>query len=287
LNWNLGEENTQSSAQQRAMAAYLRETDPYGHHIVVHTFPNRQDAIYTPLLGKDSPFTGASLQNSWDTAHERTFQWISESKKAGKPWVVANDEQGPASLGVPPDKGYQGHDGVALDGRREGKGYTADDVRKLTLWGTLTAGGAGVEYYFGYQLPQNDLICEDFRSRERSWDYGRIALGFVRDQKLPLHEMTNADELIGNSRHDNTRYCLAKPCEVYLVYLPSGGTCELDLGTSANRQRVDWFNPRSGGALQPGSVRELKGPGRSSLGNPPSEASEDWVVLIRKAPDGD
>ena len=44
LNWNLGEENTQSSEQQLAMAINLRDTDPYGgHHIVVHTFPNAQE----------------------------------------------------------------------------------------------------------------------------------------------------------------------------------------------------------------------------------------------------
>src|SRR5688572_11774654 len=34
LNWNIGEENTQSSEQQLAMAMNLRDTDPYGgHHI--------------------------------------------------------------------------------------------------------------------------------------------------------------------------------------------------------------------------------------------------------------
>ena len=37
------------------------------------------------------------------------------------------------------------------------------DVRRHTLWGTLMAGGAGVEYCFGYSLPQNDLQREDWR----------------------------------------------------------------------------------------------------------------------------
>ena len=282
LNWNLGEENTQSTAQQKAMAGYIRDTDPYRHHVVVHTFIPRQDAIYTPLLGKDSPFTGASLQNAWDVAHQRTRKWVTESAKAGKPWVVANDEQGPAALGVPPDKGYEGHDGVALDKKGKGKGYTAADVRKLTLWGTLTAGGAGVEYYFGYQLPQNDLMCEDFRSRDKSWDYGRVALGLFRDQKLPVAEMASADGLVGNPDHENTRYCFAKPGEVYLVYLPAGGTCDLDLGAGAGTYRVDWFNPRAGGALKAGPVRELSGPGKHSLGTPPSDPAEDWAVLVRK-----
>ena len=95
------------------------------------------------------------------------------------------------------------------------------------------AGGAGVEYYFGYQLPQNDLICEDFRSRDKSWDYCRIALDFFRENRIPFWEMKNANALIGNEKNDNSKYCLAKPGELYLVYLPKGGTTELDL-TGAN-----------------------------------------------------
>ena len=38
--------------------------------------------------------------------------------QAKKPWVVANDEQGPASLGVPPDPGYAGFAGKDVKGRR-------------------------------------------------------------------------------------------------------------------------------------------------------------------------
>ena len=82
------------------------------------------------------------------------------------------------------------------------------------------AGGAGVEYYFGYGLPDNDLLAENFRSRDKSWDYGRIALEFFHSQKIPFWEMTNADALVGNEKHDNSRYCFAKANEMYLVDLP-------------------------------------------------------------------
>ena len=84
------------------------------------------------------------------------------------------------------------------------------------------AGGAGVDYYFGYGLPDNDLVAENFRSRDKSWDYGRIAIDFFHSQKIPFWEMTNADGLVGNEKHDNSRYCFAKANDVYLVYLPSG-----------------------------------------------------------------
>ena len=144
LNWNLGEENTQSSEQQLAMATNLKDVDPYGgHHIVVHTFPNSQEQVYPALLGSRSPFTGASLQNGWDAVHERTLRWVAASEQFNKPWVVSNDEQNPASLGVPPDPGYKGFDGKDAQGKDVG--YDLNDIRKYTLWGNLMAGGAGVE----------------------------------------------------------------------------------------------------------------------------------------------
>ena len=280
LNWNLGEENTQTAEQQRVMTQFIRETDPYPHHIVIHTFPDWQDRVYTNLLGTQSRLTGVSLQNAWDTTHQRVLKWVTESERAGTPWVVASDEQGPHYTGVPPDPYYTGHDGVARP-ESGSRPYTMHDIRKQTLWGNLMAGGAGVEYYFGYTLPQTDLACEDWRSRERSWDWCRIALEFFRENKIPFWEMQSADALVGNIHNDNSKYCFAKPGEVYVVYLPNGGSTELDLGTDSTAFRVQWFNPREGGAPQSGSVREIKGSGKVLLGQPPTQAGEDWVVLVR------
>jgi hypothetical protein len=283
LNWNLGEENTQSPRQQREMAAYLRQVDPYGHHIVVHTFPGAQDKVYPELLGDKSVLTGASLQNSWSNAHQRTLKWIRASAAAGKPWVVANDEQNPASDGVPPDAGYSGHDGFAEQG---GKKYDRHDIRKLCLWGTLMAGGGGVEYYFGYKHPQNDLVCEDFRSRDKLWDDARIAVGFFTNalpkSNVSLAEMTSHDALVGNAKSDNSRYCLARPGELYLVYLPEGGSAELDLSGARGDYSVAWFNPRAGGELQGGSVQRVSGGGKASLGDPPADAKLDWLIVVSR-----
>jgi hypothetical protein len=279
LNWNIGEENTQSTEEIRDMAAYLKETDPYDHHIVIHTFPSQQDKVYPPLLGSKSELTGASLQNSWSQAHQRTLKWVTESAKAGKPWVVANDEQNPASDGVPADPGYEGKDGQATEG---GNHYDLHDIRKRCLWGTLMAGGAGVEYYFGYKLPQNDLVCEDWRSRDQSWDYCRIALNFFRDEKIPFWEMESADALVGNSSNDNSKYAFVKAGEIYLVYLPEGGTTDLDLSGVNGHFEIAWFNPRTGGGLEVGSLENVNGGGNISLGNPPAKADEDWLAVVRK-----
>jgi hypothetical protein len=280
LNWNLGEENTQSTAEQIAMLDYIAELDPYDHNRVVHTYPNRQDAIYGPLLGDRSRLTGVSLQNSHikDT-HSQTVKWVQESTAAGKPWIVAFDESGSAAHGQPPDLGYEGYDGRDRSGKMT---YTQHEVRKQTLWGNLMGGGAGVEYYFGYQYVQNDLVCEDWRSRDQSWDYCRIALEFFHDNDIPFWQMAPHDELAGNPDHDNSVYCLARPGEIYVVYLPEGGEQSLDLNGSNGEFTVKWFNPRTGGELQGGSTETIEGGGKRSLGEPPADAEQDWLVIVRK-----
>ncbi|MGZ8937771.1 MAG: DUF5060 domain-containing protein [Limisphaerales bacterium] len=272
LNWNLGEENTQSTAEHRAMARYIRDLDPYTHNIVLHTYPQEQDRVYNPLLGTNSVLTGLSLQNDWKATHQRTLQWVKASAAADRPWVVANDEQGPADLGVPPDPGYQGHSGEAKTDRSS---YTLHDIRKYTLWGNLMAGGAGVEYYFGYKLPQNDLGLEDFRSRDKSWDYGRIALNFFRENKIPFWNMKNANDLVSKSG-DTQNFCLTHKDDLYLVYLPNGGTAKLNAGPG--KYTVEIFNPRTGGDL----TKSPEGTGILNLTSPNNETAEDWLFLVRK-----
>ena len=278
LNWNMGEENTQTTAQQRAMAQYIHDVDPYDHIVVVHTFPNQQEDVYQPHLGQ-TLLQGLSLQNSWNTAHQQTTRWVRGSAAAGVPWVVANDEQGSANTGVPPDPGYPGFTGKDNQGNTV---QTLHDIRKMTLWGNLMGGGAGVEYYFGYSLPDNDLTLENFRSRDKSWDYARIALAFFRDEKIPFWEMTNADLLVGNSTNDNSVFCFAKAGEVYLVYLPNGGSAGLDLGGVTGQFNVSWFDPRNGGALKRGSVALVKAGGKAALGMAPGSPDEDWLVVVRR-----
>ena len=279
LNWNLGEENTQTTEEQEAMAGYLKAVDPYDHNIVVHTFPGDQDKVYTPLLGPQSNFTGVSLQNGWDKTHERTATWVRAAAKAGKNWIVANDEQGPASQGAPPDPGYEGHKAKGIKGAIK---HDLHDIRKYTLWGNLMAGGAGVEYYFGYQLAQNDLICEDFRSRDRSWEYCRVALDFFHSNKIPFWDMNPADELVGNTDLNNSKFCFAQTDEIYLVYLPSGGTSNIDLSDAKGRFQIRWFDPKKGGRLKLGSIRRVRAGSRVSLGTPPNRPDQDWLVVIRK-----
>ena len=94
--------------------------------------------------------------------------------------------------------------------------------------------------------------------------------------------MANADNLVGNADHDNSKYCFAKQGEVYLVYLPDGGEHSLDLRQVTGTFTVSWFNPRSGGQLISGQIAQAQGGAEVALGVPPGDIDQDWLVVIRK-----
>jgi hypothetical protein len=257
LVWNLGEENTNTTAQRKAFCRYIKQVDPYDHPIVCHTYPGKYDEAYEPLLGYGY-FNGPSLQTN-DT-HVQTIKWIDRSAEAGKQWFVCLDEIGPAHTGAKPDK----------------DDYWHDEIRRKHLWGHLLAGGAGVEWYFGYKWAHNDLNCEDWRSRDHLWDLTRYALDFFGEH-LPFTEMAHHDELTAAADD----YCFAKPGEIYAVYYPGGSITSLDLGDSSATFTVQWYNPRTGGPLKTGIMPTITGPGSPVIGSPPNSPDKDWVALIK------
>ena len=262
LIWNLGEENTNSTEQRKAHASALRQLDAYDHPIVMHTHATvrHHEAHYTPLLGFED-FEGASMQIRDDSiVHGVLIEWMRRSREAGRPWIVSFDEQ------------RTGRDGVAPDSEDESR----HDERRDHLWATLMAGSWGIEWYFGYMYPHNDLNLEDFRSRSQIWSMTRHAVEFFHEH-LPFQEMIPADHLALNRKE----YVLAKPGEIYAVYIPSGGSARLNLGRNENEFEVSWFDPVEGGSLIDGGA--VSGPGIVQLGPAPGDAGRDWVALVQLA----
>jgi hypothetical protein len=191
--------------------------------------------------------------------HQRIKKWVNESEEAGKRWLVNLDEIGPHWQGVMPDSHDADH----------------DTVRHHCLWGSLMAGGAGVEWYFGYRYPHNDLGLEDFRSRHNWWNQSAIATDFF--SRLPVESMKNTDNMI----NIENGFCFSNPGEIYVVYLPDGSSeCSLKID-SEKTFTVKWFDPKEGGEFQNGNITKLKGPGNVKLGNPPAEINKDWVAIIQ------
>ncbi|TCI84506.1 carbohydrate-binding protein [Tenacibaculum sp. M341] len=249
LNWNLTEETTLPNNVVKATATYIKQLDPYNHNIVIHTYPGEKDQRYTPLLGNASDLTGASLQSNQNSIHNDVINWLKKSKNSGKKWVVANDEQGSASQGIR---------------------VSDKDVRKKVLWGTLLAGGAGVEYYSGYLNDDGDINGNDHRKRGKKYKEGSYALDFFNTHlQSYLIDMVSSDGVT----NDGGDFVFAKPSEVYVVYRPNGGSTGLSLPTGNGKYNVQWFNPRTGGNLS----------GKNTLGGSlVAPDNNDWVALITK-----
>lgn len=264
MNWNLGEENDQPTEEVLKVANYIKKLDAYSNHLVMHTFPNKDDR-YNDFIGNQSPLTGASLQLSdpdFKDVNPRVLKWRDKSNATGRKWALSVDEPGKANIALLPDDEDPEH----------------DLARGNALWGTLLAGGFGVEWYFGYASPNSDLTCEDFRSRDLFWDQNRHALHFF-ETYIPFWEMVPANELLGTI----AGFCFAKTDETYVVYRPmSAETTRLDLGNSGKEFSVQWYDPRNGDTMMEGSVTTVVGNGIQSLGNPPTVLEKDWVVLVKK-----
>ncbi|WP_165453940.1 DUF5060 domain-containing protein [Hyunsoonleella flava] len=266
--WNLGEENgyqtwspkAQNDADRKAMARYIKTNDPYKNLVVIHTHAvaYAQDHILNPLLG-DQYIDGISMQiQKPEDVNYTTKKWIKKSKDFNKPWVAFLDEIGPAHTGSKPDADDPNH----------------DSMRSNVLWGNLMAGGAGVEWYFGYKYDHNDLKCEDWRSRDILWNQTRHALDFFKTY-LPYEDMVAADDLTENK----SDYILAKKGEVYAIYQPNAEPLKLNLTGVSGKFNVRWYNPRLGGDLKKGKVKSVTAGKLVSLGMPP-EKTGDWVALV-------
>ena len=281
LQWNLGEENDIWSELNdpnnnliKEYALYLLAVDPYWHPIVIHSYPSDQDEVYDPLLGSQSMVTGPALQsNMASIVHKETLEWIQASADSNRKWVVSTDEIGPAAVGVTPDYDDPSGSVVTFFNNHE-------EVRKQVLWGNLMAGGAGMQTYFGYNYFHHDLDLEWFGSRERFWEYMRYAKDFF--ETIPFYEMTNKNELIGNTNKSNDKYCFGKDGESYVIYLANGDSTDMDMSGLTGNYKISWYDPRNGGNLQSGSIAGVAaGNATTNLGSPPDSTSRDWVVLLQ------
>lgn len=267
--WNMGEENGsapwwpngQNDQQRYAMIRYIKDHDPYRNPVVIHTLPDEKSR--NPILSKLLHFDkldGLSMQvSNIENIHKVIIDWNHQSKNAERPWIVMMDEIGPWHTGTKTDEDDPAHDAL----------------RKEALWGTLMAGGAGIEWYFGWLKPPHDLNAEDWRSRNNIWEQSAIANHFFKE--LPYKKMSVLDDKIRNSND----YCFGLEGEIYVLYLKNGGKASLNLEGHKGQFEVLWYNPRIGGDLQSGSIRHIDGGTWVQLGSPPSENTEDWTALVK------
>lgn len=95
-------------------------------------------------------------------------------------------------------------------------------------------------------------------------------------EAMPFWEMLPSNQLLTSG----TGYVLSKTGEVYICYLPGGGSLELDLGSNTNVFDASWFNPRTGESTDIGVV---VGGGVLAFDAPDTL---DWTLLLLRQGSG-
>jgi len=127
--------------------------------------------------------------------------------------------------------------------------YAGDAVRR-NLYACLLGGG---HYFFhndeGQETPTTGIMSYDPEVADGRMDMVRlrqrwlgVAARLLNQQVTRLEGMRPANEVI----REGAGYCLARPGEEYVVYLPQGGRARLDVGRHAAEYSARLVNPRSG-----------------------------------------
>jgi hypothetical protein len=104
------------------------------------------------------------------------------------------------------------------------------------------------------------------------WEDVRRALGDV----LRLAERFDLAHLTPHSDLASTGFCLARPGQEYVVYLPAKAPVEVDLSAAAGKLRVEWLDAATGQVVPAASV---EGGGKVKLGCP---VDGDAVVRLHR-----
>lgn len=280
LVWNLGEENSATTEQIKDYSNFIRSWDVYEHPIIsqANGTLSAHDRYYTPLLGFTN-FDGASMQvgltdlDSDETPsapgkiHNAVLKWVQASNNSGYPWVVMLDEIGHWSDGIVPDG--DARDPTNRRARREG------------FWGTIMAGGAGADWYYGSDpFEYNDIWTEDFTFREAFFQRTRNGVNMILNSGLHYWEMENQNAI--SSREDT--WVFGKTGESYFIYSPFLEPFELNLPVGS--YNILWYDAFNGGALRKGTVSDVtieQGASWTSIGNPIG-FPQDAVAVLTLAP---
>ncbi|MCI4666534.1 MAG: DUF5060 domain-containing protein [Bacteroidia bacterium] len=271
--WNLGEENgpaswtpiAQNDRQRKEMLSFIKETDPYKNPVLLHThsYDPPRKSVLDSIMGFELLDGLSFQQDKRELAAEAIAAWKKDSKDAGKPWLISMDEIGMWHTGANTDEKEPEHYSLIGD----------------VLWGSLLAGAGGVEWYFGANVPHNDLNSEDWRQRDRLWELTAHARNFF-ERHLPFWEM-EADYALLNPGKGR---CEGSKGKFYVLYLPKFNQAAIDLSREGGVWELFWYDPWKGGGLQKGSIHELVGGRKENLGNAPYDRGKDWVAIIKKKP---
>lgn len=252
VTWDLGDdlEGYRSNEWTHQTGTLIEDWDPYRHLATSHP-------IKTVHQDRGSAWFGFTSYQDWSRKqHALMLESRELQKRTGRIIPQTNEEYG-----------YEDHYPMWAE-----PGSDSADVLRRTAWDIVMAGGYQTA---GETCRRGTNIYPDTGG---GWMNGRgddtmtmfLGYGHMVDffTGFDWWKTEPHDELAGDGN-----YCLAKPGEIYAVYLPRGGkaTVRLQNGT----YRAEWFSALSGERIALPDVR-----GRSWT-SPEAPDRNDWALLLQ------
>lgn len=235
--WDLGNEHNEYRDAEwgNKMGDFVKEIDPYNRLSSAHAYA---DFFYGNSSWAD--FIITQQYGDLDSVHNWTLKYYNVKK----PYI--NEEYG-----------YEGSADKPV-----GHGMNSNWVRKCH-WAIAMAGGYGTYgdwsngvSYFYMGIPGPGKAATELKQL-------KLLL-----ESVPFRSMIPSDNLTTNG------YCLSQPGKMWLVYLPEGGSSEIDLTASETKTLSGrWFDPASG--IYSSKINLSRG---KNIIKSPSE--KDWAFLV-------
>ena len=249
----------------KSWAQYIKDVDAYRHPVSVH---NCREEAWDPFFG-DSRFDLTSFQihsggmNGADYS-SKVELLRNQAFSAGRKIAICLDETVTTST-------EDNEEHIIIDhGNWKQHVFGQSYIRKNVIYPIYFSGGS-VEL-----ILHSVLATDNFHQYNNVWDYMYYARKFM-EENIPFHQMQPHDELLtGEDGHGDV---LAGIGTKYAIYLPEAqNTGSLDLTGCFHTFTRRWYNPRTGDFE--GTATVINGGDIVSLGTPPGEPTEDWVVLL-------
>jgi hypothetical protein len=253
ITWDLGDdmEGYRDDHWTHETGALLQEWDPYHHLATSHP-------MATVHQDRASAWFGFTSYQDWSrNQHALMLESRELQKKTGRIIPQTNEEYG-----------YEDH-----YPNWAAPGSDSADVLRRTAWDIVMAGAYQTA---GETCRRGTNIAPDTGG---GWMNGRgddtmtMFLGYGH-----MVDFFTSFEWWKTEPHDelaNNGYCLAKPGEIYAIYLPKPGkvTVQLEPGTYT----ATWFSALSGEKI------ELPAAAGPSWTSPEPPDHNDWALLLRRA----
>jgi Protein of unknown function (DUF4038)/Domain of unknown function (DUF5060) len=251
--WDLGDdlEGYRDDEWTHKTGTLIEEWDPYKHLATSHP-------IKTTHQDRASEWFGFTSYQDWSrTQHALMLESRKLQKKSGRIIPQTNEEYG-----------YEDHYPMWAEA-----GSDSADVLRRTAWDIVMAGGYQTA---GETCRRGTNIYPDTGG---GWMNGRgddtmtmfLGYGHMVDfiTSFEWWKTEPHDELVSGGA-----YCLAKPGEIYAVYLPKGGRVMITL--EPGRYGGTWVSALSGERI---ILTEASGPSWTS---PEAPDHNDWALLLQR-----